>query len=147
MKVLQQEKSLLALQCENNLSEWGPLREQVQDFLEQELLDLEKIETFLLCAEEVFTNIIIHALKGVQEQHLIAIKIWTDDSLIHIEFIDDGIVFDAFPEIVKKQKQVSLEAPPGGLGLWLIKQSAHQFRYERKASQNRFYFNLLRKAK
>ena len=146
MRVLQQEKSLLALQCENNLSEWDLLRGQFQDFLEQESIDSGRIETFLLCAEEVFTNIIIHAFKGVKEKHPIVIKIWTDPLLVHTEFIDDGMVFVTFSEVIKNQKQVSLESKPGGLGLWLIKQSTHQFHYERKSNKNHFYFNLLRKS-
>ncbi|MES2495948.1 MAG: ATP-binding protein [Pseudomonadota bacterium] len=90
---------------------------------------------FLLCAEELFTNIVLHGLGG-EAGHRIDVEIAQGEDRIDVAITDDAPPFDPTTPIAP-----DLDAPVearaiGGLGRHLVSTIMDSFCYRRERNRN-----------
>lgn len=110
----------------------------VLDFLESELEKngcIMKVSTALAIAiEELFVNVSSYSYPEGTGNATLKLDFINDDVLITL--IDSGIPFDP---ISKEDPDISLSAEErdiGGLGIYMVKQTMDEMKYERKDNMN-----------
>ena len=97
-----------------------------------------KISTSLLIAiEEIFVNVSKYAYPNNNGNVTVKFDFIDDD--VVFTFIDSGIPFDP---VAKQDPDITLNAedrPIGGLGIYMVKQTMDEMRYERKDNKNILY--------
>lgn len=107
-------------------------------FVEQELEQADcppkTIMQISLCVEELFTNVVHYAYPEQPGEVAFALQIQDGD--LHLRMTDSGIPFDPLKQ---EDPDISLSAEDrkiGGLGIFLVKKTMDEVRYEYKDSQN-----------
>lgn len=97
-----------------------------------------KISTSLLIAiEEIFVNVSKYAYPSSTGDLTVKFDFVDDDVIF--TFIDSGIPFDP---VAKQDPDITLSAedrPIGGLGIYMVKQTMDEMKYERKDNKNILY--------
>lgn len=107
-------------------------------FVEQELEQAEcspkTIMQISLCVEELFTNVVHYAYP--ERPGEVAFALHIQDGELYLRMSDSGIPFDPLKQ---EDPDISLSAEErqiGGLGIFLVKKTMDEVRYEYKDSQN-----------
>ena len=106
----------------------------VEQILERAGFSDEKILQVHLAAEEIFVNIASYAYGGAGGDAVI--KVEPEDGGAAITFVDTGVPYDP---LAKEDPDITLSAAErqiGGLGIFMVKKSMDDMRYERKDDQN-----------
>ena len=94
-----------------------------------------------LIIEEYLTNIIYHgAIEDVE--HIIEIFIDKTDKEIKVRIIDDASEFNILEADIPDLEEKMKNREPGGLGVFLILQTADEKKYYRKDNKNNFEFKI-----
>ena len=83
-----------------------------------------------IAAEEIFVNIAHYAYAPGTGEATIRVELYSDPSAIEITFIDRGVPYDP---LAKPDPDVTLSAKErkiGGLGIFMVKKSMDEVRYE-----------------
>lgn len=114
--------------------------DDVMAFVEEELDKADcpmKISMQITVAvEEIFVNIAHYAYPDGQGGMKLAVS--NDDGIVTLCFTDSGIPFDP---LAKADPDITLSAEErgiGGLGIYMVKKSMDEVRYERRDGQNIF---------
>ena len=114
--------------------------EVVQAFVDEELERLEcpmAIQIQIdIAVEEVFVNIAHYAYKPEIGKATIRVEIKEDPLSIVLTFMDNGIPYDP---LAKEDPDVTLspeERQIGGLGVYMVKESMDDVKYEYRNGQN-----------
>ncbi len=112
--------------------------DEVMSFVEEKLVDEccspKVLAQIGLCVEEIFVNIAKYAYQEREDSVTVGVKL-EGDSLI-VRFADHGIPYDP---LSKKDPDITLSAadrPVGGLGVYLVKQTMDDVKYEFKNGRN-----------
>ncbi|MBX3006405.1 MAG: ATP-binding protein [Melioribacteraceae bacterium] len=113
--------------------------ERVLDFVEQFALSINLEDNITydikLAVDEAVSNIVRHGYVD-NENHLIEIELNQKDDEINITIIDDAQEFNLLDyEVVNFDKPID-ERSPGGLGIFLIKETMDQIKWQRKEGKN-----------
>lgn len=113
---------------------------KVQHFVEQELEELgcsRKIRFQIdIAIDELFTNIASYAYHPKNGMATVRVEVQQDPMAVVITFIDQGIPYDP---LAKEDPDITLSAekrPIGGLGIFMVKKSMDDIRYEYKDGRN-----------
>ena len=113
---------------------------QVMGFLEQHLegvdCPLKAQMQITVAAEEIYVNIAHYAYAPKTGEATVRLEITDDPAAASITFIDRGVPFDP---LAKPDPDVSLSAEErsiGGLGIYMVKKSMDDVRYEYRDGQN-----------
>lgn len=113
--------------------------ERVLDFVEQFALSikLEDDTTFdiKLAVDEAVSNIVRHGYND-NERHFIEIVLKQSDDEINITVTDDAKEFNMLDFTVVNIDQPIEERKPGGLGIFLIKETMDEIKWQRKEGKN-----------
>lgn len=101
-----------------------------------------EVSAFTLCAEELFTNIVVHGHAGASG-HRIDVVIRRDGNRLLIEIVDDGPPFDPTASVAVDLDASVEERPIGGLGRHLVSTLMERFCYRRDGKYNRVLFGRL----
>ena len=117
--------------------------EQVLAFVDEEL---EKYECGMktqmqidIAVEEIFVNIAHYAYNPVVGKATIRIEV--TDGIVSLTFIDNGIPYDP---LAKEDPDITLSAEErqiGGLGIFMVKKSMDDVKYEYKDGSNILTFS------
>ncbi len=117
--------------------------EQLDDAIAFVEAELEKIDCpmksvmqITVCVEEMFVNVASYAYEGQPGE----IELSVDDTndTVTLTLTDEGIPFDP---LAKEDPDITLSADErsiGGLGIFMVKKSMNEVRYERKNNRNIF---------
>lgn len=109
-------------------------------FVEEELEKLDcpmkYVMQITVCVEEMFVNV-AHYAYG-EEKGDVEMAFDNDGRMISITLIDEGFEFDP---LAKEDPDITLSAEErgiGGLGIYMVKKSMDEVKYERKDNKNYF---------
>ena len=113
---------------------------QVMGFLEQHLEEadcpLKAQMQITVAAEEIYVNIAHYAYAPGTGEATVRLEITDEPAAASITFLDRGVPFDP---LAKPDPDVSLSAEErgiGGLGIYMVKKSMDDVRYEYRDGQN-----------
>ena len=89
-----------------------------------------------VAAEEIFINIASYAYEKATGEASVSIRICPDPRAVELTFKDSGVPYDP---LAKPDPDVTLPAEKrgiGGLGIYMVKKSMDDVRYEYKDGQN-----------
>lgn len=108
----------------------------VEEELEKVDCPMKWVMQITVCVEEMFVNVAHYAYgEGAGD---VTMQIDTTPSSVSITLIDSGMAFDP---LAKDDPDITLSAEErgiGGLGIYMVKKSMDEVRYERKNGQNIF---------
>lgn len=114
--------------------------DKVLQFVDAELEDTDcspKIQMQIdLAVEEIFVNIAHYAYNPETGPATVRVEVRPDGSAVTITFIDHGIPYDP---LAKEDPDITVQAESrqiGGLGIFLVKQTMDDIRYEYKNGRN-----------
>lgn len=96
----------------------------------------ERMHALRLCAEEIATNIVLHAFSG-QPRAAFRVRLELEDDGIRLVFEDEGVAFDPTAHAPPPRAGTIAEAEIGGLGLPLVRAFVRDMRYRRQGDTNR----------
>ena len=109
----------------------------VENGLEAHDADMKAIMAVTVSLEEIFVNIAHYAYPEHKGKATIGMNFRGDE--IEVYLFDNGVPFNPLekedPDIKAELEQRDI----GGLGIYMVKKSMDECRYERKGNQNRFY--------
>ena len=111
--------------------------ELLETELEKQGCNMKLITSLSIATEEIFVNVSKYAYPNSNGNVTIKLDFVGDDALF--TFIDSGIPFDP---VAKEDPDITLKAsdrPIGGLGIYMVKQTMDDMKYERKDNQNILY--------
>ena len=113
----------------------------VLEFLESELekhgCNMNISTSISIAIEELFVNVASYAYPNSSGS--VTLKLDFDDDFILFTLIDSGIPFDP---VAKQDPDITLSAEEreiGGLGIYMVKQTMDEMKYERKDNKNILY--------
>ncbi len=113
---------------------------EVLEFVEKEMEVINaspKIHTQInIAVEEIFVNIAHYAYNPVIGRATVDVQIVEEPPSVTITFIDDGVPYDP---LAKEDPDVTLSAEErqiGGLGIYMVKKSMDEVKYEYKDGHN-----------
>ena len=113
----------------------------VEAELEKQDVDMKTTMAIDVAVEEIFVNIAHYAYEGRPGKAVVGMDFRQDD--VYIYLIDTGIPFNPLevedPDITAGAEDRNI----GGLGIYMVKKSMDECRYERRNNQNVF---VMRKA-
>lgn len=113
------KKTLLSL---NNIFDF------INDFMRMNDVDHEIGRSVMLAVEEIYTNLVKHNKKSVND---ISIDISIEDKKLTITLIDFDVEhFDITEAIAPDSRQTIQERPTGGMGLQLVRETMDNIYYE-----------------
>ena len=117
------------LVMENNVSELNKLEPFLNNYFEQEDLDISLLPQISLALEEALANVIMYAYPEGQTG-TVELSVETKDRMMHTTIKDSGIPFNPLQQ-KEANLDVSLEERQiGGLGIHLIKEIMSKVEYE-----------------
>ena len=109
-------------------------------FVEEELEKLDcsmkAMMQITVCVEEMFINVAHYAYGG--SPGTVALTVDGENGVVSITLTDHGVPFDP---LAKDDPDITLSAEErqiGGLGIFMVKKSMDEVRYERRGQQNIF---------
>lgn len=117
------------------------IQEFVKSALSPEAFNTKKCFIIDLVIEELIVNIINYGIKNLYTE-FITVCTNTKNETLFIGITDNG---PAFNPLEKKDPDILMdleERPPGGLGIYLVKQFVKDIRYERKNHKNSIHLWL-----
>lgn len=108
----------------------------VEEELEKHEASMKAIMTITVAVEEIFVNIAHYAYEGKTGKATVGMGFEGND--VEIYFIDNGIPFDPLAKKDPNVKASAEERDIGGLGIYMVKNSMDDCKYERRNSQNVF---------
>jgi anti-sigma regulatory factor (Ser/Thr protein kinase) len=120
----------------NDLSELTKLAADIENFGEQNDLDLAVAHAFNLCLDEVFTNIVSYAYED-DKVHEIILELNAVDQEISAVIRDDGRAYDPLTEAPPPDLDSPIEDRRiGGLGVHFVKTLMTRVSYRRENGWN-----------
>ena len=114
--------------------------EKIIDFIKDELSDFDcpskTIMKIRLAVEEIFVNIASYAYGEETGMAEIIFDYKPETNDIYLTFIDSGVQYDP---LAKEDPDITLSAAErqiGGLGIYMVKKSMDDMRYEYRNGQN-----------
>lgn len=114
--------------------------ETVIDFVNEQLEAIDcpmKVQVqFSIAIDELFSNIAHYAYNGEIGQATVRVETLEDPRSVVITFIDRGVPYDP---LKKEDPDITLSAEEreiGGLGIYMVKKSMDDMRYEYRDGQN-----------
>lgn len=127
------------------IDEVAALVREAAEVLKRHGVTGEPLYTAQLAIEEVVSNVVRHG--ACKEDRGVDIHIDIDDDEIRITVEDEGRPFDPSCEAPAPDFDAPLEERRvGGLGVYLVKQMANRFDYERDGELNRLEVDIARAA-
>jgi len=120
-----------------NYQEASSIIEQVKKILQENNKDGEFLYRIELILEEIILNICRYAYGAEEEGELVVRLILKQDHIVVI-FEDKGRPFNPLefkPRIISEQNSLE-ELEPGGLGIFLVKEMAHEVSYQYRGGKN-----------
>jgi len=111
------------------------LRAWLEQLGHEHQLGTELLYRLTFCAEELVTNIIMHGY-GPEAHGSIRVRLDTAGSGAELTIEDDGRPFDPTAIPPPKKARSLEEAPIGGLGLHMVRQSSSRMEYRRLGGMN-----------
>lgn len=125
-----------ALTVRNDLGELARVADWINAVCAAHALSPRICEQLILCAEELVTNIVMHAYDDHAE-HQIQLRLRLTDEGLAFEFEDDGRPFDP-RNAAPPDPAATLETTGiGGWGIQLVRRFSDELRYLREAGRNR----------
>jgi anti-sigma regulatory factor (Ser/Thr protein kinase) len=120
----------------NRLEELNRVTEEAVRFVEQCGVGERAVYVANLAIEELATNILKYGYDDTAAHEiLLRIEILEGELLVVLE--DDGHAFNPIAAPEPDVVQPAEERPPGGLGIYLIRNLAERLEYERRDGRNR----------
>ena len=146
MLQLRQEYIAASLEVPASMSHWDKVMDFIADQAEVILSDQSTIYKLRLACEEVFSNIMRETSDEQQEGREVSLWVTlfvmteSNPPMMVVRIEDNGPPFD--PEL-SEDKNVNMEQPLserklGGLGLYLVKQSAYAAEYYYQGGRNTY---------
>ena len=108
--------------------------DKVMEFVDAELEDANcpmKIQMQIdLAVEEIFVNIANYAYDPETGPATVRVEVDPDGSAVRITFIDHGVPYDPLAKSDSDITQAADERQIGGLGIFLVKKTMDDIRYE-----------------
>ena len=108
--------------------------DKVMEFVDAELEDVNcpmKIQMQIdLAVEEIFVNIANYAYAPETGPATVRVEVDPDGSAVRITFIDHGVPYDPLAKSDPDITQAADERQIGGLGIFLVKKTMDDIRYE-----------------
>ena len=128
--------STTQIQIRNDLTELERLNQLVEEFGAEEKFKAEEEYAIYLCLEELVTNIISYGWPDDNDEHMIDVRLTSDDEMIKVEIQDSAMPFDptvyGTPDTTLPAEQRKI----GGLGIHLVKQTMDSVWYQRLDDRN-----------
>lgn len=109
-------------------------------YIEEELdkidCPMKSVMQITVCVEEMFVNVAHYAYGGETGEVKLAID--GDSRTVSITLVDEGVPFDP---LAKEDPDITLNAEErniGGLGIFMVKKSMNEVKYERRDGKNIF---------
>ncbi len=126
------------LTLSSRLSELTRARNELDQYLRDCSLPVNVRSTLLVVAEEVLSNI-VHYGYCDEAQDTIELKVYLENAVVHMEFIDSGKPFDPLKEAGRATAEQLVEnRETGGFGVHLIRELTNHQEYTRKTDRNHF---------
>ncbi|WP_157212119.1 ATP-binding protein [Desulfomonile tiedjei] len=119
----------------NNFDELTRLMSSAEDFLRSRQIPERTIYCVNLILEEVVTNVIKYAFKD-EWAHEIQLMLSLQESEVTIRCEDDGCAFDPLSLPPPQLHDSIMDCTEGGLGIYLVRQTAHSMNYLRENGKN-----------
>ncbi|HVU38529.1 MAG TPA: ATP-binding protein [Opitutales bacterium] len=121
----------------NDLSELAKIAADIENFAEANGLDAAAAQTFNLCLDELFTNIVSYGYAGDGRAHEISLDLEARPAEIVAVLRDDAKAFDPLTEAPAPDLDAPLEERRvGGLGVHFVKQLMTRVAYRRENGWN-----------
>lgn len=127
-------KGMKELRVEAKIDNLAAVQDFVGGFLEELGCDMKTQLSIDIAVEEIFVNIASYAYGDAGGDAVI--KVEPEDGGAAITFVDTGVPYDP---LAKEDPDITLSAAErqiGGLGIFMVKKSMDDMRYERKDDQN-----------
>lgn len=108
----------------------------VEETLEGVACPLKTVLQITVCVEEMFVNVANYAYEGREGEVTLSVDAESGKAIITLQ--DSGVPFDP---LLKDDPDISLSAEDraiGGLGIFMVKNSMDEVKYERKDGMNVF---------
>ena len=125
----------LAFELKNSLAELSTLCEKLEGVGEALGLSRRSLFEVNLALDELFTNIISYGFAD-QSEHIIHVRISSDNHLLTVEIEDDGIAFNPVERQEPNLPCELEECKVGGLGIHLVKNLVDEVAYRRWGDRN-----------
>lgn len=132
---MDKEKTSRTITLVNRLDELTRISTFLEECAEAWTLPMPLTLSLNLVLEEAFTNVVQYGYND-KEEHDIEIHVEKQKDKLIITLIDDAVPYDP---TAKHDPDINLSAedrPVGGLGIFLIKKTMDEVRYERKDNKN-----------
>ena len=130
-------KELKLAACDENMAE---VLEQTERMLTDTGCDEMTKMQIMIAAEEIFVNIAHYAYDGKPGEVVIAMEIMQNPLRFRMRFSDRGIPYNPLehedPDITLSAEERSI----GGLGIYIVRQTMDDLRYEYSDGQNELTF-------
>lgn len=120
----------------NRFDALAQVTEEVRQFLEAQAVAGAAAYGVQLAIEELVTNIIKYGYDD-EAPHQILLHLEIQAGVVRLSIEDDGHEFNPLTAPEPKLDQPLEDRLPGGLGLHLIREMAHDLTYERTSGRNR----------
>ncbi len=120
------------------------LMDESRELLESTEVSPKAIYTVELALEELATNVLRYGFPENPGAAVVGIELELQEEMVVLTFIDEGCPFNP---VMAEPPQVPLtleEAPIGGLGIKMLKKSAHSLEYYREDNRNIVVVQILR---
>ena len=114
--------------------------EVVQNFVSEELenqgCSMKVMMQIEIAVEEIYVNIVHYAYNPEVGKATVRCEVTEDPMQVIIQFLDSGVPFDP---MAKEDADITLSAEErdiGGLGIFMVKQSMDEVKYEYKDGKN-----------
>jgi anti-sigma regulatory factor (Ser/Thr protein kinase) len=121
-------------------------RLQARQFLENNRVDEHTVAGVELIIEEAVTNTLRHGYGATAaEDHQVELELQIEPHEVRLLIVDDAGPFDPMDADALLLPETLDEAPVGGLGLLMIRNTASSMAYERRDGYNRFLATVTRR--
>ena len=124
-----------SIQLKNRSGDLNKLNRFLNNFSRSHSLDSYSRQTFRLCLEEIFTNILRYAFRD-ENRHRIDFHFRCENNSVVISIVDDGIPFNPLTNPRPDVRAALKDRQVGGLGIHLIRSLMDRVSYERKNNKN-----------
>lgn len=125
----------ISIHFSNNAEEAPRVAKKLDQFLKQNDVSESIINRFLLCIDELVTNIIAHAYTD-KEEHAVLLECRIYDNRIELELRDDGSPFDPTSTQTPDVDMPIEDRRIGGLGIHLVSTLMDSVEYHREGDFN-----------